>query len=143
MGMPSGRFLGRVLAPREGEDALEPHRQRYLQATPRKLVDIDASLFCVKLRSSGGGATRSVLCRFLTERDRGLHAEGSCAGPRKGGAAMIRSAPLSVDLSQEQVEAMMERGTAFSEVEDVIDASGLSTIHKAALWLLAWSLRDV
>jgi len=25
----------------------------------------------------------------------------------------------------------------------VIDASELSTIHKAALWLLAWSLRDI
>jgi hypothetical protein len=52
-------------------------------------------------------------------------------------------APLSFDQSQEQVEAMMERGTAFSDVEDVIDASELSTLHKAAVWLLAWSLRDV
>jgi hypothetical protein len=25
----------------------------------------------------------------------------------------------------------------------VIDASELSTVHKAAVWLLAWSLRDV
>jgi hypothetical protein len=56
---------------------------------------------------------------------------------------MTASAPLSVDHSREQVEAMMEDGTAFSEVEDVIDASELSTLHKAALWLLAWSLRDV
>jgi hypothetical protein len=38
---------------------------------------------------------------------------------------------------------MMQQGTTFSEVEDVIDASELSTMHKAALWLLAWSLRDV
>lgn len=56
---------------------------------------------------------------------------------------MTRSAPLIIDQSQEQVEAMMERGTAFSDVEDVIDASELSTVHKAAVWLLAWSLRDV
>ena len=56
---------------------------------------------------------------------------------------MTWSAPLSRDQSQEQVEAMMEQGTAFSDVEDLIDASELSTIHKAALWLLAWSLRDV
>jgi hypothetical protein len=56
---------------------------------------------------------------------------------------MTWSAPLSFDQSQEQVEAMMERGTAFSDVEDVIDASELSTVHKAAVWLLAWSLRDV
>jgi hypothetical protein len=56
---------------------------------------------------------------------------------------MTWSAPLSFDQSQEQVEAMMEQGTAFSDVEDVIDASELSTVHKAAVWLLAWSLRDV
>jgi hypothetical protein len=53
------------------------------------------------------------------------------------------SAPLVFDQSQEQVEAMMEQGTTFSDVEDVIDASALSTAHKAALWLLAWSLRDI
>jgi hypothetical protein len=56
---------------------------------------------------------------------------------------MTWSAPLSFDQSQEQVEAMMEEGTAFSDVEDVIDASELSTVHKSAVWLLAWSLRDV
>ena len=56
---------------------------------------------------------------------------------------MTRSAPVGFDQSQEQVEAMMEQGTTFSNVEDVIDASDLSTVHKAALWLLAWSLRDV
>jgi hypothetical protein len=56
---------------------------------------------------------------------------------------MIGSAPLSFDQSQEQVEAMMEQGTTFTDVEEVIDASELSTVHKAALWLLAWSLRDV
>jgi hypothetical protein len=55
---------------------------------------------------------------------------------------MIRSAPLSFDQSPGQVEAMMERGTAFSDVEEAIDASELSTVQKAALWLLAWSLRD-
>jgi hypothetical protein len=56
---------------------------------------------------------------------------------------MTRSAPLSFDQSQEQVEAMTEQGAVFSDIEDVIDASGVSTVHKAALWLLAWSLRDV
>ena len=56
---------------------------------------------------------------------------------------MTRIAPLGFDQSQHQVEAMMERGTAFSDVEDVIDASELSAAHKAALWLLAWSLRDI
>jgi hypothetical protein len=55
---------------------------------------------------------------------------------------MRASAPLTVDQSQAQVEAMMERGTAFSYVEDAIDTAPLSELHKAALWLLAWSLRD-
>jgi hypothetical protein len=55
---------------------------------------------------------------------------------------MRTSAPLTFDRSQEQVEGMMERGTAFSHVEDAIDTAELSTEHKAALWLLAWSLRD-
>lgn len=55
---------------------------------------------------------------------------------------MRGSAPLTVDQSQAQVEAMMERGTAFSHVEDAIDTAPLSELHKAALWLLAWSLRD-
>ncbi len=56
---------------------------------------------------------------------------------------MTRSAQFTFDQSQERVEGMMEQGTAFSDVEDVIDASEFSTVHKAALWLLAWSLRDV
>jgi hypothetical protein len=56
---------------------------------------------------------------------------------------MTWSAPVCFDQSQQQVEAMMERGSTFSDVEDVIDASELPTVHKAALWLLAWSLRDV
>jgi hypothetical protein len=55
---------------------------------------------------------------------------------------MRARAPLTPNLSQAQVEAMMERGTAFSHVEDAIDAAQLSTEHKAALWLLAWSLRS-
>ena len=55
---------------------------------------------------------------------------------------MRPSAPLSFDQSQAQVEAMMKRGAAFSHVEDAIDAAPLSELHKAALWLLAWSLRD-
>ena len=56
---------------------------------------------------------------------------------------MTASAPLSFDHSRQQVEAMMEQGTAFSDVEDVIDSSEFSTVYKAALRLLAWSLRDV
>jgi hypothetical protein len=54
---------------------------------------------------------------------------------------MTDSARLSFDPGQEQVEAMMARGLSFSAVEDA-RRSQLSGRHKAALWLLAWSLRD-
>jgi hypothetical protein len=52
------------------------------------------------------------------------------------------TAPLAFDRATEQVEGMMEQHTAFERVEDAIDAARLSSHHKAALWLLAWSLRD-
>ena len=55
---------------------------------------------------------------------------------------MISTAPLSFDRATEQVEGMLHRGDAFARVEDAIDTARLSQIHKAALWLLAWSLRD-
>ena len=52
------------------------------------------------------------------------------------------TAPLSYDRGSDQVEDMMEQGMPFACVEDVIDGSKLSGTYKAALWLLAWSLRD-
>jgi hypothetical protein len=55
---------------------------------------------------------------------------------------MTDSARLNFDPGREQVEAMMAQGLSFSAVEDAIDAAQLSVRHKAALWLLAWSLRD-
>ena len=55
---------------------------------------------------------------------------------------MSPSAPLNFDQGQQQVEGMMEQGTAFAHVEDAIDTAPLSELHKAALWLIAWSLRD-
>ena len=55
---------------------------------------------------------------------------------------MSVSAPLTFGQSQQQVEDMMEQGMAFCRVEDAIDIAQLSTRQKAALWLLAWSLRD-
>jgi hypothetical protein len=54
----------------------------------------------------------------------------------------MSTAPLSFDRVTEQVEGMIHRGEAFGRVEDAIDAARLSQLHKAALWLLAWSLRD-
>jgi hypothetical protein len=55
---------------------------------------------------------------------------------------MIGTAPLYFDRANEQVEGMIEHGKAFERVEDAIDAASFSDEHKAALWLLAWSLRD-
>ena len=55
---------------------------------------------------------------------------------------MIGTAPLSFDQASEQVERMIRKGTSFARVEDAIDAAQFSQLHKAALWLLAWSLRD-
>ncbi len=49
---------------------------------------------------------------------------------------------LNFDRGVSEVEGMMERGTAFARVEDAIDHAGLSQDQKAALWLVAWSLRD-
>ena len=37
------------------------------------------------------------------------------------------------------VERRMRRGERFTDVEDVINASDLSTDEKSALWLLGWS----
>jgi hypothetical protein len=55
---------------------------------------------------------------------------------------MRKAAPLSIDRGSEQVEDMMEHGMPFACVEDLIDGARLPWDHKAALWLLAWSLRD-
>jgi hypothetical protein len=55
---------------------------------------------------------------------------------------MIGTPSLSLDRANEQVESMILEGTAFGRVEEVISHASLSQHHKAALWLLAWSLRD-
>jgi hypothetical protein len=55
---------------------------------------------------------------------------------------MIGTPSLSFDHASEQVEGMVQQGAAFGRVEDAIDAAQLSGRHKAALWLLAWSLRE-
>ncbi len=55
---------------------------------------------------------------------------------------MMSTAPLSFDRANEEVEGMIHQGTSFAHVEDAIDAAQFSQLHKAALWLLAWSLRD-
>ncbi len=52
------------------------------------------------------------------------------------------TAPLSYAQGGEQVQDMMEHGVSFPQVEEAINTSRLSREHKAALWLLAWSLRQ-
>ena len=55
---------------------------------------------------------------------------------------MTKTAPLSFNRGSEQVEHLMDQGMPFACVEDLIDGAALPWDHKAALWLLAWSLRD-
>ena len=43
---------------------------------------------------------------------------------------------------QNTVERMIRDGTAFDQVEDYINATSFPEVHKAALWLLAWSYQD-
>jgi hypothetical protein len=52
------------------------------------------------------------------------------------------TAPLPYDGVTRLVEDMIKRGVPFAQIEDTIDDARLSPDHKAALWLLAWSLRD-
>jgi hypothetical protein len=55
---------------------------------------------------------------------------------------MRSTAHLYRDRGREQVEDMMKQGMPFGYVEDVIETLRLPSEHKAALWLLAWSMRD-
>jgi hypothetical protein len=55
---------------------------------------------------------------------------------------MLATAPLTFDRAHAEVELMIRFGSAFAQVEEAIDAAPFSQDHKAALWLLAWSLRD-
>ncbi|MDX6642582.1 MAG: hypothetical protein QOD76_544 [Solirubrobacteraceae bacterium] len=55
---------------------------------------------------------------------------------------MAGGATLSYDRVAEQVQEMMTKGTPFAQVEDVIDTTPTPQDQKAALWLLAWALRD-
>jgi hypothetical protein len=45
----------------------------------------------------------------------------------------------TVEAMRLDVERRMRRGERFTDVEDVINATGLSTDEKSALWLLGWS----
>jgi hypothetical protein len=45
----------------------------------------------------------------------------------------------SIGTMRLDVERRMRGGARFTDVEDIINASGLSDDEKSALWLLAWS----
>jgi hypothetical protein len=45
----------------------------------------------------------------------------------------------TVEAMRLEVDRRMLRGERFSDVEDIINASDLSTEEKSALWLLGWS----
>jgi hypothetical protein len=47
--------------------------------------------------------------------------------------------PLPLEAMRLEVERRMRRGERFARVEDLIDATDLSSDEKSALWLLAWS----
>jgi hypothetical protein len=56
---------------------------------------------------------------------------------------MSSTHPVSLGDYQDQVEGMIEAGERFGVVEDTINAAALMEDQKAALWLLAWSSRDL
>jgi len=55
---------------------------------------------------------------------------------------MSQTAPTILDDFQREVEGMMDAGEPFGDVEEVINKTALADDEKAALWLLAWSLRE-
>jgi hypothetical protein len=59
--------------------------------------------------------------------------------PERGHVARTSPHP-TLDLYSDQVEAMMNRGMSFDDVEDLINVAPLNLDEKGALWLLAWSL---
>jgi hypothetical protein len=63
-------------------------------------------------------------------------------GPRKG-AAMSATRPRPLASYRDEVTRAIDAGASFGDVEDAIDMSPELTLNeKAALWLLAFSLRD-
>jgi hypothetical protein len=47
-----------------------------------------------------------------------------------------------IEAMQVEVERRMRRGERFSDVEDLINRTELTSDEKAALWLLGWSYLD-
>jgi hypothetical protein len=58
---------------------------------------------------------------------------------RKGASVTRRDPHRSLDLYTIEVDAMLDDGVPFDEIEGAIDSAPLPAEEKAALWLLAWS----
>jgi hypothetical protein len=55
---------------------------------------------------------------------------------------MLHTRP-GLDYYQDEIEGMMDAGESFGDVEDYINRTDpLAELERAALWLLAWSMRD-
>jgi hypothetical protein len=50
--------------------------------------------------------------------------------------------PMGFDAYQDEVEGMMRFGESFGRVEATIDSARITEDERAALWLLAWSIRN-
>jgi hypothetical protein len=49
---------------------------------------------------------------------------------------------MDFDACQDEVEGMMKVGESFGSVEATIETAKLTEDEQAALWLLAWSMRN-
>jgi hypothetical protein len=55
---------------------------------------------------------------------------------------MSRTYPMGFDACQEEVEGQMRVGGSLGGVEATIESARITEDERAALWLLAWSMRD-
>ncbi len=55
---------------------------------------------------------------------------------------MSRTHPMGFDACQDEVEGMMRVGESFGSVEATIEDAKITEDERAALWLLAWSMRN-
>jgi hypothetical protein len=54
---------------------------------------------------------------------------------------MTATAAPFYDRAAQRIEHLMVQGTPFAQVEEAIDTAAAPQDQRAALWLLAWSLR--
>jgi hypothetical protein len=55
---------------------------------------------------------------------------------------MSHTYQMDFDACQDQVEGMMSVGESFGSVEATIESAKIPEDERAALWLLAWSMRN-